>query len=185
MTQAGAGAVADVACAFADAVASVQPVDTYTRTATAPVGAAATPRKQRAGLKPGEWDPAQGDVAREGIAKRSYLQDMWYCVAAVPDGGLKAGKLYEASSMGKQITYWQGAHLHTRTPHAEQPSLQVSPECGPLRADFSSKQGSDNVESLTWLHHIECVQTRPARSMLCQPSARTAVRSSQTGGSMT
>ena len=111
MTQAGAGAVADVACAFADAVASVQPVDTYTRTASAPVGAAATPRKQRAGLKPGEWDPAQGDVAREGIAKRSYLQDMWYCVAAVPDGGLKAGKLYEASSMGKQITYWQGAHL--------------------------------------------------------------------------
>jgi hypothetical protein len=63
------------------------------------------------GLKPGEWDPALGDVARKGIAERTLLQDMYYCVAVQPEGGLKQGKLYEATAMGTKVTYWQGVML--------------------------------------------------------------------------
>ena len=68
-------------------------------------------RPARPGLKPGEWDPAQGFAPRKDIAKRTYLKDMYYCVAELPQGGLKVDKLYEAQAMSKKITYWQGTRL--------------------------------------------------------------------------
>lgn len=80
-----------------------------------------TERRSRQGLKPGEWDPSIGDFARKDIARRSLLQDMYYCVAQVPAGGLQDGQLYEASVMGKPVTFWKGElpkglALWTRTP---------------------------------------------------------------------
>jgi hypothetical protein len=65
--------------------------------------------RHRRGLKPGEWDGAQSGSARKGIAERTYLQHMYYCIASAPSQGLKTNTLYEAQAMGKKITYWQGA----------------------------------------------------------------------------
>jgi hypothetical protein len=64
--------------------------------------------KQRTGLKPGEWDPNDDFNTREEVARRSYLQDMYYCVAALPKNGLTPERLYEAQVMSKKLTYWQG-----------------------------------------------------------------------------
>ena len=75
---------------------------------TAELAGASTTKRGRAGLKPGEWDPTQGDVARQGIARRSLMQDFYYCIAAAPEVGYQPGKLYSATAMGKDITFWQG-----------------------------------------------------------------------------
>ena len=57
-------------------------------------------RPARPGLKPGEWDPTQAFAPREDIARRTYLQDMYYCVGALPTAGLKPDTLHEAQVMG-------------------------------------------------------------------------------------
>lgn len=65
--------------------------------------------RARAGLRPGEWDPSHiGASAREGIARKSYLEGMWYCLAAEPSGGLQAGKLHETHLMGTRVVFWRG-----------------------------------------------------------------------------
>lgn len=95
---------------FLQAVMAPHQLDSATSAVPTSTAVAGTQiqRRGRQALKPGEWDPAIGDFARKDIARRSLLQNMYYCVAQVPAGGLREGQLYEASAMGKSVTFWQG-----------------------------------------------------------------------------